>query len=44
MGFGYAASPAMTPILSGRFFVGRLFGFILGTLNTSHQTAGAIVI
>ncbi|HSB80455.1 MAG TPA: MFS transporter [Candidatus Methylomirabilis sp.] len=41
MGFGYAVSPAMTPILSGRFFVGRHFGVILGALNTFYQSAGA---
>lgn len=41
MGFGYAVSPAMTPILSGRFFVGRHFGIILGALNTFYQSAGA---
>ena len=41
MGFGYAVSPAMTPILSGRFFVGRHFGVILGALTTFYQAAGA---
>ena len=41
MGFGYAVSASMTPILSGRFFVGRQFGVILGTLNTFYQAAGA---
>ncbi len=41
MGFGYAVSPAMTPILSGRFFLGRHFGIILGALNTFYQAAGA---
>jgi MFS family permease len=41
MGFGYAVSASMTPILSGRFFVGRQFGVILGTLNTFYQGAGA---
>lgn len=41
MGLGYAVSPAMTPILSGRFFGGRHFGIILGTLNTFYQAAGA---
>jgi MFS family permease len=41
MGFGYAVSASMTPILSGRFFVGRHFGVILGTLNTFYQAAGA---
>ncbi len=41
MGLGYSVSPAMTPILSGRFFIGRHFGIILGTLNTSYQAAGA---
>ena len=41
MAFGYAVSPAMTPILSGRFFVGRNFGIILGALNTFYQGAGA---
>lgn len=42
MGFGYAVSPAMTPILSGRFFVGHHFGIILGALNTFYQLAGAV--
>ncbi|HSB68651.1 MAG TPA: MFS transporter [Candidatus Methylomirabilis sp.] len=41
MGFGYAVSPAMTPILSGRFFAGRHFGLIFGTFTTFHQAAGA---
>jgi predicted MFS family arabinose efflux permease len=44
MGFGYAVSPAMTPILTGRFFVGRHFGIILGALNTFYQGAGAVGI
>jgi MFS family permease len=41
MGIRYAVSPAMTPILSGRFFVGRRFGVILGTLNMFYNAAGA---
>jgi MFS family permease len=41
MGFGYAVSASMTPILCGRFFVGRHFGVILGALNTFYQGAGA---
>ena len=41
MGLGYSVSPAMTPILSGRFFGGRHFGIILGALNTFYQSAGA---
>jgi len=41
MGFGYAVSPAMTPVLSARFFTGRHFGAIFGALNMLHQVAGA---
>ena len=41
MGFGYAVSASMTPILSARFFVGRHFGVILGALSTFYQGAGA---
>jgi len=41
MGLGYAVSPAMTPILSARFFAGRHFGTIFGALNMLHQAAGA---
>jgi MFS family permease len=42
MGFGYAIAPAMTPILSARFFAGRSFGAIFGALNLLHHTGGAI--
>ena len=41
MGLGYAVSPAMTPVLSARFFSGRHFGTIFGALNMLHQAAGA---
>jgi predicted MFS family arabinose efflux permease len=41
MGFGYAVAPAMTPILSARFFAGRNFGAIFGALNLLHHTGGA---
>jgi len=44
MGFGYAVSATMIPILSGRFFVGQHFGVILGALNTIYQGAGAASI
>ena len=42
MGFGYAVSPAMTPMLSGRFFAGPHFGAILGGLSVFYHTGGAI--
>jgi MFS family permease len=42
--FGYAVSASMNPILSGRFFMGRHFGLILGTLNTFYQGAAAVSI
>lgn len=41
MGLGYAVSPAMTPVLSARFFAGRHFGAIFGALNMIHQAGGA---
>ena len=41
MGFGYAVAPAMTPILSARFFAGGSFGAIFGALNLLHHTGGA---
>ncbi len=41
MGIGYAVSPAMTPILSGRFFGGSHFGVIFGALNLMHHAGGA---
>jgi len=44
MGFGYAVYPAMTPIISGRFFAGHKFGIILGTLNTFYQAGGAAAL
>ncbi len=44
IGFGYAVSASMNPILSGRFFMGRHFGVILGTLNTFYQGAAAVSI
>ncbi len=41
MGFGYAISATLTPILSGRFFMGHHFGMILGAINTFYYGAGA---
>lgn len=41
MGIGYSVSPAMTPILCGRFFGGRHFGAIFGALNTLYHAGGA---
>jgi predicted MFS family arabinose efflux permease len=41
MGVGYAVSPALSPILSGRFFSGPSFGIIFGALNTLYQLSGA---
>jgi MFS family permease len=41
MGIGYAVSPAMTPILCGRFFGGKHFGAIFGALNTMYHGGGA---
>lgn len=44
IGLGYAVAASMNPILSGRFFAGRSFGVILGTLNTFYQGGAAIAI
>lgn len=41
MGVGYSVSPAMTPVLCGRFFGGRHFGVIFGALNTMYHAGGA---
>lgn len=41
MGIGYAVSPAMTPIMCGRFFGGRHFGAIFGALNMLYHAGGA---
>lgn len=41
LGFGYAISPALTPILTGRFFAGPRFGTIFGALALVHNGAGA---
>jgi MFS family permease len=41
LGLGYAVSPAMTPILSGRFFAGPHFGVIFGALNVLYHAGGA---
>ena len=41
MGMGYAVSPAMTPIVSGRFFAGSHFGVIFGALNMVYHSGGA---
>lgn len=43
-GLGYAVAASMNPILSGRFFAGRHFGVILGTLNTFYQGGAAVAI
>jgi MFS family permease len=44
IGLGYAVAASMNPILSGRFFAGRNFGVILGTLNTFYQGGAAVAI
>ena len=41
---GYAVAASMNPIYSGRFFAGRNFGVILGTLNTFYQGGAAAAI
>jgi hypothetical protein len=41
MAFGYAVSPAMTPILSARFFSGPHFGMIFGAVNILYHFGGA---
>jgi len=41
VGLGYAVSPAMTPILSARFFAGPHFGVIFGALNILYHAGGA---
>lgn len=41
---GYAVSASMNPILSGRFFMGRQFGIILGILNTFYQGGAGVAI
>jgi len=41
LGVGYAASAAMNPVLSGRFFAGRHFGVVLGILHTFYHGGGA---
>ncbi len=41
MAFGYALSPAMTPILTGRFFAGRHFGALFGAVNILYHVGGA---
>jgi MFS family permease len=41
MGVGYSVSPALSPIMSGRFFGGASFGLIFGALNTLYQLGGA---
>jgi MFS family permease len=42
MGFGYAVSPTLTPILGARFFAGPHFGAILGGLSVFYHTGGAV--
>lgn len=44
MGIGYAVSPAMTPVLCGRFFGGRHFGITFGALNTLYHAAAAAAV
>ena len=41
MAFGYALSPAMTPILTGRFFSGQHFGVLFGAVNILYHVGGA---
>jgi len=41
MGSGYAVAASMNPILAGRFFTGRNFGVILGTLSTFYHGGAA---
>lgn len=41
MGVGYAVSPALTPLISSRFFAGAQFGLVFGLLNTLYQAGGA---
>jgi len=41
MAFGYAVSPAMTPMLSGRFFSGPHFGIIFGAINILYHLGAA---
>jgi MFS family permease len=42
IGIGYAVSPALTPVLTVRFFPGRDFGAVFGTLAMMHNTGGAL--
>ncbi|HSB69869.1 MAG TPA: MFS transporter [Candidatus Methylomirabilis sp.] len=44
LALGYAVAASMNPIYSGRFFAGRNFGVILGTLNTFYQGGAAVAI
>jgi len=41
MALGYAVSPAMTPLLCGRFFSGPHFGIIFGALSILYNLGGA---
>jgi len=41
VGFGYAVAPALTPVMSARFFAGPRFGLMFGTLNMIHLAGGA---
>jgi MFS family permease len=41
LGVGYAISPALTPILTGRFFAGPNFGAVFGVLAMVHNSGGA---
>jgi len=41
LGVGYAVSPALSPVLTGRFFPGPHFGTVFGTLAMVHNGAGA---
>ncbi len=42
VGFGYAASPTLSPIMSARFFSGPHLGIIFGALHTVHLGGGAV--
>jgi len=44
MGFGYAVSPAMTPMMGARFFAGPHFGAILGGISAFYHAGGAVAV
>ena len=41
VGFGYAVSPTLSPIMSARFFSGPRFGITFGVLHMIHLSGGA---